>query len=260
MLKPTALILRAPGTNCDAETAHAFRLAGAEPQRIHLNQLADRPQLATNAQIFCLPGGFSFGDDIAAGRILADQFRHRLPDLMQRLRDDGKLILGICNGFQVLIQTGVLIDAGRAAAAATLTLNDSGKFEDRWVPLRVANPDCVFLRGIAELYLPVAHAEGKFVAGSDELLDRWDTAGQLALRYAAAATASANGLVPFPLNPNGSQRNVAGVCDPTGRVLGLMPHPERYVQRTQHPRWTREQLPAEGAGLQLFRNAVQYCQ
>ena len=170
-----------------------------------------------------------------------------------------KLILGICNGFQVLIQTGMLLpDNFGTAARATLTDNDSGKFEDRWVHLRVDNAECAFLRDMETMYLPVAHAEGKFVTRDLSILDELATAGQLALRYQRPPSFTTNGSVPYPENPNGSHGHVAGICDVTGRVFGLMPHPERFIDRVQHPRWTREELPAEGAGLKLFQNAVTY--
>jgi phosphoribosylformylglycinamidine synthase len=224
-----------------------------------MNRLIAEPALAKSAQILCIPGGFSFGDDIAAGRILASRFRQQLPDLLNQFRDDGKLILGICNGFQVLIQTGLLVDDNVGAAAkATLTLNNSGKFEDRWVYLKVASDKCAFLSGVEEMYLPIAHAEGKFVAKSDSILDQLDSAGQLALRYRRAPNCETNGRVPYPENPNGSDRHVAGICDATGRVFGLMPHPERFVTRTQHPRWTREELAETGDGMAIFTNAVGY--
>jgi len=259
MSTPQAIVLRAPGTNCDQETVHALRLAGANPRAVHLNELAANPALAASAQILCLPGGFSFGDDIAAGRILANRFRQQLPDLLCQFRDAGKLILGICNGFQVLIQTGVLVaDNFGSAAKATLACNDSGKFEDRWVHLQVAGDNCVFLNGIKQMYLPVAHAEGKFVARDETILDQLDQAGQLALRYRRTPGCETNGSVPYPENPNGSQRHVAGLCDETGRVFGLMPHPERFVTRTQHPRWTRENIPETGDGMAVFQNAVEF--
>ncbi len=174
-------------------------------------------------------------------------------------KNDGKLILGICNGFQVLIQTGILLDNNYGPAAnATLTLNDSGKFEDRWVHLGVDAERCVFLKGIDQMYLPVAHAEGKFVVRNDSILDQLQSSNQLALQYRRPPNFQTNGSVPYPENPNGSNRNIAGICDDTGRVLGLMPHPERFIDRTQHPRWTREDLPETGDGLAMFKNAVNF--
>ncbi len=223
---------------------------------MHINALREQPSLAADAQILCIPGGFSFGDDLGAGRILAAQIRHHLAGLLQTYVEQDKLVLGICNGFQVLLQSEIFRsknDGGQRPA--TLTLNDSGHFEDRWVQLRITSDKCVFLAGIERMYLPVAHAEGKFVARDETVINEWDSRGQLAVRYAADGQSEE---VPYPENPNGSQRNVAGCCDDSGRAFGLMPHPERFIDRTQHPRWTREELPAAGDGLRIFENAVAY--
>jgi phosphoribosylformylglycinamidine synthase len=254
------LILRAPGTNCDLETAFAFECVGGAVDRVHVNRLLERPALLDEYQILCIPGGFSYGDDLAAGRILANQIRCHLAETLSGFRDAGKLILGICNGFQVLLKSGVLLADDAAGPLATLTWNDSGKFEDRWVPLRTHGSLCVLLRGLERIELPVAHAEGKFVARDRETLGRLNASGQLVLRYHARKQphGESGDSVSFPDNPNGSQAHVAGVCDPTGRVLGMMPHPERFVQGTQHPRWTREAHRDHGDGLAIFRNAVGY--
>ncbi len=254
------LILRAPGTNCDRETAYAFEQAGANAELVHINRVLDTPGLFDRFQILCLPGGFSYGDDVAAGRILANQIQHHLFPEMARFKDEGKLILGICNGFQVLIKSGVLLeDDPVAGPPATLTWNDSGRFEDRWVQLSVEPSDCVMLREIEAMYLPVAHAEGKFVSRDESVLGGLDAGKQLALRYRSpTAPTGGDGQVPYPDNPNGSMANVAGVCDKTGRVLGLMPHPERHIDRTHHPRWTRGEGRQPGDGFQMFRNAVEY--
>ena len=259
MSNPKVVILRAPGTNCDQETQFAFERAGARAERIHINQLIEQPSLAIDAQILCLPGGFSYGDDIAAGRILAGQIRHHLCDLLNDFQHNDKLVLGICNGFQVLLQTGILLAENYAATAqATLTDNASGKFEDRWVYLAADNQRCVFLRGIEAIYLPVAHAEGRFVTRQPDLLDQLGASHQLALKYCRPPAFSTNGKVPYPENPNGSEGHVAGLCDPSGRVLGLMPHPERFIDPTHHPRWTREPISDQGEGLRIFQNAVEY--
>ena len=258
MFQPTALILRAPGTNCDAETAFAFEQAGAKAERLHVNRLLENPKLFESFEILCVPGGFSYGDDLGAGRILGSQVQLHLGEQFDKFKAAGKLILGICNGFQVLMKTHVLVETGEhAAPEATLTLNDSGRYEDRWVQLGVASDRCVFLNGVRSMYLPVAHAEGKFVARDATTLNALDAAGQLVLRYRPQS--GENGNRPaYPDNPNGAQADVAGLCDRTGRVLGLMPHPERYIDRTQHPRWTRGEGADPGDGLQLFRNAVKY--
>ena len=258
MPAPRVLILRAPGTNCDGETAFAFETAGAKTEKVHLNRLLESPQLAEQFQILCVPGGFSYGDDIAAGRIFGNQIRHHLYDALHEFKAAGKLILGVCNGFQILIKSGVLLPDQAHEPIATLTLNDSGKFEDRWVQLRTSGERCVFLKGVDEMYLPIAHAEGKFVARDAATLARLEEQGQLVLRYTAAAgDPVTNEPLAYPANPNGAVANVAGICDETGRVLGLMPHPERHIDPTQHPRWTREQRE-RGDGLILFENAVRY--
>jgi phosphoribosylformylglycinamidine (FGAM) synthase-like amidotransferase family enzyme len=286
MPQPRVLILRAPGTNCDQETAFAFEQAGAKAELLHVNRLLEDPGLCGRFQIFCIPGGFAYGDDVAAGRILGNQIQYHLADRMAEFKAAGKLMLGICNGFQVLIKSGVLLEPDpEQGPPATLTYNDSGKYEDRWVRLDVQGTKSVFLGGIDSMYLPVAHAEGKFVARDAETLGQLEAAGQLVLRYVAqrpgtGATACSQAVhsaspkghrfqgssgtpvgapeVPYPDNPNGSVANVAGICDTTGRVLGLMPHPERHIDPTQHPRWTRGEAGQVGDGLQVFVNAVAY--
>lgn len=255
MPPPRALILRAPGTNCDSETVFAFQQAGAVAETLHVNQVLESPGQLADYQILCVPGGFSYGDDIAAGRILANQLRHHLADVLGEFHQSGKLILGICNGFQVLLKTGLLIAEDDAGPVATLGWNDSGKFEDRWVQLVADGSRCVFLSGLRQLELPVAHAEGKFVTRNAEKLAELESAGQLVLRYRSQSGSEG---VAYPENPNGSLANVAGVCDETGRVFGLMPHPERFLDATQHPSWTRRPPRETGDGMVLFQNAVRY--
>ena len=252
MAQPRILILRAPGTNCDAETAFAFQAAGGRPDVLHLNRLLENPALAADYQVLCLPGGFSYGDDVAAGRIFANQIRHHLNDVMGEFRAAGKLILGICNGFQILIKSGLLDTDDADGPAVSLAWNDSHRFLDRWVDLRSDGDRCVFLSGIEQMFLPIAHAEGKFVVRNDTTLNELGQNGQLALRYCPVAGRAGD------YNPNGSHDDVAGMCDATGRVFGLMPHPERFIDPTQHPQWTRLPEKKEGEGLQLFRNAVRY--
>ncbi len=259
MPRPNVLILRAPGTNCDGETAFAFEQAGAKAELVHVNRLLEDPAASARFQILCIPGGFSYGDDVAAGRILANQIQHHLADALARFKADGKLILGICNGFQVLVKSGVLLEAdAENGPPATLTWNDSGRFEDRWVRLKVCGPKSVFLTGIESMYLPVAHAEGKFVPRDRQSLEALESGGQVVLRYGPLSAGGDGGPAPYPDNPNGSVADVAGVCDPTGRVLGLMPHPERHVDPTQHPRWTRGEAGEVGDGMRVFTNAVGY--
>lgn len=255
MASPRVLILRAPGTNCDEETAYAFELTGAKAERVHVNRLIENPALHARYQVLCIPGGFSYGDDIAAGRILASRLNRHLSEMVNAFVDSGdRLVLGICNGMQVLMRLGVL------ASPATLTWNDQGRFEDRWVHLAVDHGPCVFLRDIERMYLPVAHAEGKFAVTDPLRLAELRDQGRLALRYVMGESdAPGDAPLPFPHNPNGSHANVAGLCDASGRVFGLMPHPERYVDPTQHPRWTRGEAAADGGdGLAIFRNAVRW--
>lgn len=264
MTSPRVLVLRAPGTNCDEETAFAFEQAGAIAERVHVNRLIENAALKDRYQILCVPGGFSYGDDIAAGRILATRLRQHLADLVDTFAhgNGDRLILGICNGMQVLMRLGVLTDGlGECdSPPATLTWNNHGRFEDRWVHLVVDQTPCVFLRDIERMYLPMAHAEGKFVAANQNVLSELQDQGRLAIRYARGELGSVEQeVLPFPENPNGADANVAGVCDATGRVFGLMPHPERHVDPTQHPFWTRrEKQPEYGDGLALFRNAVEW--
>jgi len=253
MPTPRVIILRAPGTNCDAETVFAFEQAGAIAERVHVERLRESPGVLADYQVLCIPGGFSYGDDIAAGRIFATQIGHHLQGGLEEFKAAGKLILGICNGFQVLLKSGLLLPVENGKPQATLDWNDSGKFEDRWVELRVTSDGCVFLRGIESLYLPVAHAEGKFVTRDPQTLARLDAQGQLVLRYSLGDHTTD---VPYPANPNGSPANVAGVSDTTGLVFGLMPHPERHIDPTHHPRWTRGE--SGGNGLRIFENAVGY--
>lgn len=256
MTQPRVLVLRAPGTNCDQETGFAFERAGGIVDFVHINALIESPNRLGQYQIFCLPGGFSYGDDIAAGRILANQLHQRLGDLLNRFRDQQKLILGICNGFQVLIKSGLLVENDSQGLLTTLTWNEHGRFIDAWVNLRVDDDRCVFLRDVDQMYLPIAHAEGKFVVRSETVLVHLSNNHQLALKYCRPD--GSNGQVPFPYNPNGSMAHVAGVCDETGRVFGLMPHPERHIDGTQHPRWTRRGAAAKGDGNAIFENAIAF--
>lgn len=245
------LVVRAPGSNCDLETAFAFEQAGAVASRVHVNELVARRHHLSGYHIMAIPGGFTYGDDIAAGRVLANKLKLGLRQDITRFTECGGLIIGICNGFQVMVKAGILpggSDAGRMSA--TLAHNDSGRFECRWVHLTV-NPDspCVFTRGIERMYLPVAHTEGKLVAG-----EALPSASEVLFYTDASGSRDAG----YPHNPNGSQADIAGICDDTGRVFALMPHPERHIRPTQHPQWTRLLGRRQGDGVRIFENAVRW--
>lgn len=252
MVAPSALILRAPGTNCDEETAAAWVKAGASAEICHVSRFLDDPRYLDRFQVLTIPGGFSYGDDLGAGRIFATKLRI-LGDALTRFHERGGLILGICNGFQVLVQSGLL--PGLDRPRATLTRNDSGQFEARWVRLGPTSGRCAFLDTDELLELPVAHAEGKFLTTTPDDLATLETAGQVVLRYLDARDQPTQG---YPENPNGSPGAVAGLCDPSGRIFGLMPHPERYTEGYHHPRWTRGEVRTPGDGLRLFRCAVEH--
>jgi phosphoribosylformylglycinamidine synthase len=250
MTKVRTLILRGPGTNCDSETAFAFGQAGAEVSLIHINRLIRREEKLADYQILVIPGGFTYGDDIAAGKVLANQMQLKLGEDIARFVENGRLILGICNGFQVQVKAGFLPELSRdGSQRVTLAGNDSGKFECRWVYLSVNKPSpCVFTRGIERMYLPVAHGEGKLVILSESLKEQ-----NVALFYTDEKGDISAG---YPDNPNGSAGNVAGLCDSSGRIFGLMPHPERHIRGTQHPQWTRLGAKKYGDGFKIFQNAV----
>jgi phosphoribosylformylglycinamidine synthase subunit PurQ / glutaminase len=247
-MKPRALVLRAAGSNCDRETAHAFELVGARADRVHLNRLIESPALLDDYQLLAIPGGFSYGDDIAAGRIFGNQLMLRLGGALHDFVARRKPVIGICNGFQVLVKTDLLPGplAGKAGQTCTLAENDCGHFVDRWVRLAPTPASaCVWTRGLAPtIELPIAHGEGKFMAADEAVHQALWAAGHVALQYVDDA-------------PNGSLDRIAGVCDASGLVFGLMPHPERHVSPLQHYAWTsRDAQPDEGDGLAMFRNAV----
>ncbi|HEY3275432.1 MAG TPA: phosphoribosylformylglycinamidine synthase subunit PurQ [Syntrophorhabdaceae bacterium] len=264
--KPKSLILFGNGINCEYETAHAHKLTGFDAELLHINALMEDPRVIHKYSFLNLPGGFLDGDDLGAAKAQAVRWKYqkigssgkRFIDEAIKFVNEGKIILGICNGFQLLVKTGLLpgFDGDYGPQTVTLTFNDSGKFEDRWVLLK-ANPDskCIFTRGMETIYLPVRHGEGKFIFAASGDSVRAEKKGHIALQYV-----DEKGEVTsrYPDNPNGSEKAVAGICDSTGRIFGLMPHPEAYVTFTQHPRWTREKLSEEGDGLGIFKNAFHY--
>lgn len=256
MKKPKVIVLRAAGTNCDEETRFSFELCGGDSELVHVNQLLRGEKSLRDYHILVVPGGFTYGDDLGAGRVLANILRFKLREQMEEFISGGKLVLGICNGFQVLVKSRYLPGLDGETQEATLSFNDSGRFEDRWVYLKRDGDDsCVFTQGMEDvIYLPVAHSEGKFVPKDEETFRKLEKNNQAVLRYVDASGNPAG----YPYNPNGSLGNVAGVCDPTGKIFGLMPHPERHILPTQHPRWTRWNPKEEPHGLPFFRNGIEW--
>ena len=261
------VILTGFGINCDRETAAVFEMVGAESERIHVNRFVNGEKKLSDFHIMAVPGGFSFGDHLGSGRLMGNRLRFGMREQVREFIQNGGLAIGICNGFQVLVKMGLLPgdDEISLTQTASLALNDSGHYEDRWVTLEFdTNSHCVWTKGIERIRVPVRHGEGKFVTTDPNLLDHWATNGQIVVKYVDPNDpypSSSDELLEYPLSPNASMRNIAGVCDPTGRVFGLMPHPEANHSTWLGATWTRELKPTEhgeGEGLALFRNAVDY--
>lgn len=263
-----ALVLTGYGLNCDNETAYSFELAGAKATRVHINSLIDGTVRPDNFQIMVFGGGFSWGDDHGGGVVQAVRLKNNIGDRILEFIEKGNLIIGICNGFQTLVNLGLLPGFGNdyATRSVALTFNDCGNFRDDWVTLAVnpASP-CIFTKGLGQMELPIRHGEGKFYS-DESVISRLIDSHQVVLRYALADGEPANGA--FPFNPNGSLHDIAGVCDPTGRIFGLMPHPEAFNHETNHPDWTRtrERAKRQGGkpdsgitpGIRMFQNAVDF--
>ncbi|MHC5011304.1 MAG: phosphoribosylformylglycinamidine synthase I [Planctomycetota bacterium] len=255
--RPRVVVLRAPGTNCDRETAYAFERAGARTANLHVNALLSRRQALRGAHGLAIPGGFSYGDDIGAGTVLGTRLRLRLRDEIRRLVDRGGIVLGICNGFQVLVKTGLLPGFADAPddRSVALAANRQNRYEDRWVHLEAVSGRSVFFRPGDRIACPVAHAEGRFLTRDEAVLQRLRDEDQIGFRYLAP---KGERPAPFPHNPNGSVDDIAGIVDPTGRILGMMPHPERNQFPWQDPRFHAGTAPRTPEGLLPFRNAVRH--
>ncbi len=259
MKKIKALILRTAGTNCDYETQKAFELCGAEAERVHINTLIEKKNKIFEYDILAFPGGFSYGDDIASGRILANEVKNKLGDQVKKFALSGKPIIGICNGFQVLVKTGLLPDPKLFDQITTLSYNDSNRFECRWIYLKtqknVKNESkCIWTKNLPDVItLPIAHGEGKFITKDKKVLEELKKNNQIVFKYCTK-----DGNVPeYPLDPNGAMEQIAGICNDKGNIFGLMPHPERYIYTLQHP--AREGFNGNfGWGKIIFQNAVDY--
>jgi phosphoribosylformylglycinamidine synthase len=253
-LKPNICILRTDGTNCDIETMYAVEKAGGRGQMVHVNQLRAGSADLKNYKMLIVPGGFTYGDDVHSGKILAVELISYLREQLLEFVEKGNLVLGICNGFQVLVRTGLLPQGNPGDIKVTLINNDSGRFECRWVNMRVEKSNCVFTRGMEGTVVSyqAAHGEGKFY--TDKVtLEGLEKAGQVVFRY---CTPEGEPTSSYPANPNGSLNAIAGISDSTGRIMGLMPHPERFVEHYQHPNWRRQKT--EPHGLAVFKNAIDY--
>jgi len=260
-----AIVLTGYGINCEEETAYAFKKAGAEAEIVHVNDLIASPGMLSQSQILAFPGGFSYGDDTGSGNALANKIRNKIWEELVDFIEAEKLIIGICNGFQVVANLGILpgIENRKPQRAVALARNNSARYECRWVSLKPFSSKCVFTKGIESISLPVAHGEGKFTA-SPKTLKELNDLGQIAFRYVKGEELAKG---EFPFNSNGSQEDIAGICDKSGRILGMMPHPERNIFFTQQPDWTlqrekmrrmNKEIPEESAGLKIFKNAVEY--
>ena len=260
-----AIVIAGNGTNCEREVAFACRLAGAQTDIVHIADLLAGTVQLSDYHFLNLAGGFLDGDDLGsakagANRLMYAQVAEGQASLAEQLKNfitQGCLVMGVCNGFQLMVKMGLLPGLGsNFEQNCTLTFNEKGRFEDRWSWLKVdEHSPCVYTQGLDHLYLPVRHGEGKFVARSGAVIDELERKHLCVLKYADPALQVT---MDYPDNPNGSQQSIAGICDQSGRLFGLMPHPEAFVHRTQHPRWTREDLPEEGMGLKLYRNAVKF--
>jgi phosphoribosylformylglycinamidine synthase I len=257
------LIITGFGLNCEVESKYAWDLAGARAVMVHYNDILQAPARLHDYAALMFVGGFSYGDHMTSGHVFAMRARHRLMRDLERFIGEGKLILGVCNGFQIMIKLGLLpgLDGDYSTQKLSLTQNDCGRFQNFWVHLRFdPGSPCVFTRGLDRMPLPVRHGEGKIFTLSKELLKRLDREACVACRYVDPAGGDAT--MQFPHNPNGSLNAIAGLCDPTGRVFGLMPHPEAYLYPENHPHWDLQRLsgtlPERGQGLGVFKNAVEH--
>ncbi len=253
MTKPKVCVLRSDGANCDEELFYAFEKFGASPSMVHINELRNKSKKLKNFQILALPGGFSYGDDIASGKVLAVELISFLKDEIQTFVDRKGLVLGICNGFQTLVRTGLLPFGNLGKMDATLTQNDSGHFECRWVKIKGEKSKCLFLNHNEPIDIAVNHGEGKFYA-EPSVIKKIEDQKLVIFRY---IDQNGKPTQKYPDNPNGSINSIAGICDPTGRILGMMPHPEKFIEITQHPNWRRQKF-TKPHGAFIFENLISY--
>lgn len=265
-MSANVLVLSGYGINCEEETAFGFNKAGAKSEIVHVNDLISKKKKLSDYEILVFPGGFSYGDDLGSGNALANKIKNNLWNELKEFAEQDKLILGICNGFQAITNLGLLPNFPNEIGAkkVALTHNNCARYQCRWIELKSFSKKCVFSKGIERIELPIAHGEGKLATDSSTL-KKLNEENQIVFRYVKPDGEQANG--KFPYNPNGSIEDIAGICDSTGKIFGLMPHPERNILFTQKVNWTKEKeklkrqgkaIPEESAGMQIFRNAVNY--
>ncbi|MBI2018824.1 phosphoribosylformylglycinamidine synthase I [Candidatus Daviesbacteria bacterium] len=254
MKKVNVCILQSDGTNCDNELFYAFKKFGGNPQFVHVNQLRSKTKSLKDFHILALPGGFSYGDDVASGKIWAIELISFLRNEIEKFKQRGGIIVGICNGFQVLIRTGLLPFGEMGKMSATLAPNSSGHFECRWIKLKAEKNKCIFLKGKYDIgYFAVNHGEGKFFS-TPQVIKKVEDEDLVVFRY---VDENGNSTQQYPQNPNGSLNAIAGVTDPSGRILGLMPHPEKFIDSTQYPNWRREKI-SKPHGVFIFEDMINY--
>ena len=267
MAKPLTLVITGYGINCEEETAYAFKIAGAETAIVHINDIIENKRMLKDYRIMMFPGGFSYGDDTGSGKALANRIKNNLSDEIMEFMKRDTLMLGICNGFQVLVNLGVVpaADGFNGKSQAALEYNKSFRYQCRWIDVMVEKDSpCVFTRGIDRMHIPVAHGEGNFYAPED-VMQKINSGNLATMRYIKPEGTPAQ--CEFPYNPNGSVMDIASVCSPDGRIMGMMPHPERGMFFTQRDDWTLqreayrrrgEDIPEYSEGIQIFKNAVSY--
>lgn len=266
MNKPKVLILTGYGINCEEETAKCFELSGGGVEIVHVNDLIDGMKKLSDYQILAFPGGFSYGDDTGSGNALANKIRNNLEDEVLNFARQDKLIIGICNGFQVLVNLGLVpaLNNNYGERSVALMHNKQARFECRWINIKNNSDKCIWTKGVEILHVPIAHGEGNFYA-EDSVLEKLQANDQIVFRYTKPDGSSASG--EFPYNPNGSMEDIAGICDESGRILGMMPHPERFNSFVNEYGWEKKkeeliragrEILREGEGLKIFKNAIQY--
>jgi len=266
MKKPKVLVITGYGLNCEEETAKAFVMSGGDSKIMHINDIIANPKVLDELKIMAFPGGFSYGDDTGSGNAMANKITNNMKEYILKFVEKDNLVAGICNGFQILVNLGLLpaVDKKYGERQAALMPNNSARYQNRWIHIKKVSDKCVWTKGVNMLHVPVAHGEGNFYTEA-ETLAKMKENDQIVFKYVKEDGSPANG--EFPINPNGAMEDIAAICDPTGRILGTMPHPERFNSFTNEDGWELKKekliregksLPKEGEGLIIFKNAIKY--